>query len=84
MDHQLDAGLVGNGTDFAEEIYQVGTQLFGGDVPVTVKLFLEMCIRDRNSSVLRSWGTSARMALMLSVKPMFSISAAASITTRCV
>ena len=24
MDHQLDAGLVGNGTDFAEEIYQVG------------------------------------------------------------
>ena len=42
MDHQLDAGLVGNGTDFAEEIYQVGAQLFGGDVPVTVKLFLEL------------------------------------------
>lgn len=42
MDHQFDAGLVGNGTDFAEEIYQVGTQLFGGDVPVTVKLFLEL------------------------------------------
>ena len=42
MDHQLDAGLVGNGTDFAEEIYQVGAQLFGGDILIAVKLFLEL------------------------------------------
>ena len=34
-----------------------------------------------NISVLRSCGTSARMALMLSVNPMSSISSASSITT---
>ena len=39
---ELDAGLVGNGTDFAEEIYQVGAQLFGGDILIAVKLFLEL------------------------------------------
>ena len=36
-----------------------------------------------NSNVLRSCGTSARMALMLSVNPMLSISSASSITTFC-
>ena len=32
-------------------------------------------------SVLRSWGTSARIALILSVNPIFNISSASSITT---
>ena len=42
MDNQLDTGLVSDGTDFTEEVNQVGAQLFGCDVLVAVELFLEL------------------------------------------
>ena len=44
---------------------------------------ISVLIVAENSSVLRSCGTSARMASMLSLKPMFSISSASSSTTFC-
>ena len=42
MDDELDAGFIGHGGYFLQEVDEVGAQLFGGDALVTVQFVLEL------------------------------------------